>query len=112
MSTNALTITVYENGQQRPFSSYSELEMDALIEAIEDLWAPTYHSERAFEVVGNAVIYWDSLAEKMLPIPEEWLTKTFRFGVRLDLNLVGDRLPIAPRDFPRNVDVRVRFDPE
>lgn len=95
-----LTITVYENGRKAPLDGYSGQELAALEECIWDLWSPTYHSTRSFQVDfgdDEAFLYYTD-GETLLPIPEEWLTKTIRFGFKTEpLKLVGDRLPIKPR---------------
>lgn len=118
MSVFALTITVYENGKEFPLGGYSGKEIEALIEAIEDLWSPTYHSERHFDVVFEGddellVVYREGAHE--CPIPEEWLTKVIRFGLKDDYKLVGDRIPIRPRQLglsPWPADVKVAFHPQ
>ena len=120
MSTHALTITVYENGVEYPTSGYSGQELAALIEAIEDLWSPTYHSDRRFVVVEDdddtlLLVYRDDAFNMDAPIPDEWLKKTIRFGLKNDLKLVGDRIPIRPRQLglsPWPADVKVAFHPE
>lgn len=99
-----LNITVYENGRQVSPSGYSGQELAALEEAIEGLWSPTYHSTKAFEVDVTddeelILVYREDCSFTNLPIPNEWLTKTLRFGLKDDLKLVGDRLPIRPRQF-------------
>jgi hypothetical protein len=101
-----LRITVYENGRMVPADGYSAHELAALDEAIEELWSPTFHSTRSFEVdVADdsetlLLVYRDDCSTTNLPIPEAWLTKTLRFGVKREpLRLVGDRLPIKPRQF-------------
>lgn len=118
MPVFALLITVYENGKEVSLGGYSGKEVEALIEAIEDLWSPTYHSERHFEVVVEGdddllLVYRDGAYE--CPFPEDWLSKVIRFGLKTDLKLVGDRIPIQPRQLglsPWPADVKVAFRPE
>lgn len=114
-----LKITVYENGHRASLDDYSGQELAALEECIWDLWSPTYHSTRSFEVdFGDddaVLIYCDSETKTLLPIPEDWMTKTIRFGLKTDLKLVGDRLPIKPRQLglsPWPASVHVQFTPE
>lgn len=117
--TPHLKIFVYENGRLYDPAYYSAPELDALIEVIEDLWSPTYNSTHAFFVEldeeSNAMtlVHKDMDTGKSLPFTEEWLTKTIRFGWGKEpLKLVGDRLPVAPRQLglsPWPSDVRVQF---
>jgi hypothetical protein len=116
----SLTITVYENGVQVPISTYTQEELDSLIDAIEELWSPTFHSNRVFCVDYDGedalvLVYRDTAADKDLPIPEAWMKKTVRFGVKNDLKLVGDRIPITPDQYwsaPWSPDIKVQFHPE
>lgn len=117
-----LKIFVYENGRLTPPEYYSAPELDALIEAIEDLWSPTYHSLRMFSVEldeetnAMTLVYKDTETGRVLSIPDAWRTKTIRFGWGTPpLALIGDRLPIAPRQLGLSAwpsDVRVQFLPE
>jgi hypothetical protein len=99
MSTTALSITIYENGQEVGWT------VPDIVDAIEELWSPTYHSERSFEVDDGYLVYRDTATETCLPFPEEWLTKIIRFGTKTDLRLVGDRIPLTNT-------VKVEFRPE
>ena len=120
MATYALTITVYENGQEYPVTGYSGPELTALTEVIEELWSPTYHSERSFQVIDGdddelLLVYRDAVTGLDAPIPDEWLKKTIRFGLKNDLRLVGDRIPVQPRQLglsPWPADVKVAFHQE
>ena len=115
----SLAITVYENGVQYPVSNYSQQELDSLVNAIEELWSPTYHSDRVFCVEDDGddaivLVYRDTATGKDLPIPEAWLKKTIRFGLK-SLALVGDRIPINPDQYwfsPWTSDIKVQFHPE
>lgn len=94
-----LHIALYESGRKQAPGHYSGPELEALITAIEDLWSPTYHSTRTFRVEVDDdnelyLAYIDDRTDKALPIPLDWMTKTIRFGLKKDLALVGDRLPI------------------
>lgn len=120
MSIRELNITVYEGGSVYHASNYSGQEMAALIEAIEDLWSPTYLSMRLFNVVFTdddqlKLVYEDVEMGTYLPIPNEWMKKKITVGRKRDLALVGDRIPIMPRQFglsPWPDSVEVKFVPE
>jgi len=104
MTTYALTITVYENNRLASISS------PELVSRIEELWSPTYQSTRTFRVIddddeGLLLVYRDAVSGMDAPIPEEWLSKTIRVGVKTDLKLVGDRIPLTPT-------LHVAFHPE
>lgn len=117
MAPTKLHITVFENGVPFDPSGYSGQELAALIETIEQLWSPTYHSTRFFEVEQNDeddslwLVYREIKANHDLPIPEEWLKKTCRFGTK-ELAYVGDRIPITPPQYglsPWPASVHVLF---
>ena len=111
MSVYALSITLYENGVECPTTRYSDEEIENIVDEIQDLWSPTYHSERKFIVAEDddlVLVYRDFAFDMDAPIPEEWLTKVVRFGVKNDLKLVGDRIPLK---VCRSVDIRVAFRP-
>lgn len=104
MAPTQLHITVFENGVPFDPSGYSGQELAALIDTIEQLWSPTYHSTRFFEVQQDDeddslwLVYRDIKDNVLLPIPDEWMTKKGSFG-RKELSYVGDRLPITPPQY-------------
>ena len=104
MPPTRLHISVFENGVPFNPSGYSGQEIAALIDTIESLWSPTYHSQRLFLVDQDDeddslwLVYHDYETNTNLPIPTEWMTKKGFFGKR-ELAYVGDRLPIHPPQY-------------
>jgi hypothetical protein len=54
---------------------------------------------------GLLLVYHDAVSGLDAPIPREWLSKTIRVGLKTDLKLVGDRIPLTPT-------LHVAFHPE
>lgn len=99
-----MEITLYENGRVVDFPFDDDFA--AVIDEIEDLWAPTYNSKAFFRVDEDrlSLVYIEN--GSYAKIPEEWITREVRFGVSKPLKLVGDRIPLRTRN------LYVQFHPE
>ena len=97
--TNALRITIYEDGEVRPWDQLSGQEVHSINHTIESLWMHTVNTTHYIEIYDeyiedHAVLfcYTNSKDDERVDFPAEVLTKNYSKS----LKMVGDRIPITP----------------
>lgn len=104
-----INVTVYVKGQELKPNLMTEPELTAIIECVNELFQ-NYGSRTFFDTTigedenGNDVILThcyqatpDGRDSHWIPIPQDWETRTVRFANKKVYNLIGDRLPVTPR---------------
>ena len=93
--TNALRITIYENGEVLPWDQLSGQEEQSINHTVETLWMHTHHIEIYDEYIeGDSVLfcYTNSTDDERIDFPVQVLAEMFN----KNLKMVGDRIPINP----------------
>ena len=103
----SLYVDVFENGHETDIRDLPRSQLEALKDAIRELWSPTFNSTQEFKVFENQdgdmlhlVFYQNGIQSA---IPEDWVDREIAFGApgvnEQILKLVGDRLPIRMPGF-------------
>ena len=103
----SLYVDVFENGFERDIRDFPRSQLEALKDAIQELWGPTFNSTQEFRVFENqegdmlhVVFYQNGI---QAAIPEDWVDREVAFGApgvnEEILRLIGDRLPIRMPGF-------------
>ena len=103
----SLYVDVFENGFERNIRDLSPEQLEALKDAIQDLWSPTFNSTQEFKVFENQegdmlhVVFYQNGIQSA--IPDDWVDREVAFGApglnERILKLIGDRLPIRMPGF-------------
>lgn len=99
-------VTVYVKGQELKTELMTEPEVAAIVECVDDLFK-TYGSKLYFDTTldpdtDTLLVHCyaeteDGHDSHWIPFPAEYETKTITFANRKTYTLIGDRIPIAPR---------------
>lgn len=99
-------VTVYEKGQEFKPSLMTEPEVAAILECIHELFR-TYGTRIYFDATvdeeeDTLVIHCyeetpDGKDSHWIPFPKEWEAKAIPMSNRRVFNLIGDKIPITPR---------------
>jgi len=103
----SLYVDVFENGYETDIRDLPPQQLEALKDAVRELWSPTFNSTQEFKVFENedgdmlhVVFYVNGV---QTAIPEDWVDREIAFGApgvnEHILKLVGDRLPIRMPGF-------------
>ncbi len=103
----SLYVDVFENGFERDIRDLPHDQLEALKDAIRELWSPTFNSTQEFKVFENQegdmlhVVFYQNGIQSA--IPEDWVDREIAFGApgvnEHILKLIGDRLPIRMPGF-------------
>ena len=103
----SLYVDVFYNGFETDIRDLPKPQLEALKDAIRELWSPTFNSTQEFKVFENQegdllhLVFYEKGIQSA--IPDDWIDREVAFGApgvnEQILKLVGDRLPIRMPGF-------------